>query len=246
MLRQCSLLISCCAGDDGAPAVVPSGANTNETVNAAAKNRFIGLGFAAPAVRPAGGRARAERPKVGPKEREYYDAMPDPLDPEFTAQNPIVAAATRIRARRELGALIDASANASTTLPPEDAQESLELFAQNLATACKRLNAILGKNGVKFVRLEKPLRLRLRFNDERVTLDLDEVHQLVRITGQNLDGEYQFDLSAATPSLINLSQISTKAGYGEALTASSLLKHVAAEAELPPPPHLTGPGPLSF
>lgn len=172
--------------------------------------------------------------------------MPDPLDPEFTAQNPIVAAATRIRARRELGALIDASVNVGAARPPEDALESLELFAENLATACKRLNAILGKRGVKFVRLEKPLRLRLRFGEERVTLDLDEVHQLVRITGHQLDGEYQFDLTAATPSLINLSKISTEAGYGEGLTASSLLKHLAADAELPPPAHLTGPGPLSF
>ena len=34
--------------------------------------------------------------------------------------------------------------------------------------------------------------------------------------------------------------------YGERLTASSLLKLLASEAELPPPEHLRGPGPLSF
>ena len=111
----------------------------------------------------------------------------------------------------------------------------------------KRLNAILGeRNGVKFVRLEKPPRLRLRFGDKRVGLDLDEVHQLVRVQGLDLDGEWQFDPDAQVPSLINLSKISTEAGYGDALTASSFVKRIAQDAELPRPPHLSGPGPLSF
>ena len=172
--------------------------------------------------------------------------MADPFESEFTAQNPIVAAATRIRAQRELGRLIDAAGGEQPERRPEDADESLALFADQLAVACKRLNAILGARGVKFVRLERPLRIRLRFGDERVTIDLDDVQQLVRITGSGLDGEYQFDLEAAAPSLINISTISTQAGYGERLTASGLLKRVAQDAELPPPPHLSGPGPLAF
>jgi hypothetical protein len=168
------------------------------------------------------------------------------MKPEFTAQNPIVEAASRIRARRHFDAAIDAAGGDAPARKPEDAAESLAFFAENLAAACKRLNAILGARGVKLVRLERPLRLRVRFNDQRVSIDLDDVHQLVRIVGMGLDGEYQFDLAAPVPSLINLSMISTEAGYGERLTASSLLKHVASDAELPPPSHLSGPGPLSF
>ncbi|MHB8146613.1 MAG: hypothetical protein ACYDGM_05035 [Vulcanimicrobiaceae bacterium] len=172
--------------------------------------------------------------------------MTDPFDPDFTAQNPIVAAASRIRARRELGELIDAASGQEWERRPQDADESLALFAEQLAIGCKRLNAILGPRGVKLVRLERPLRLRLRFADQRVTIDLDAVQQLVRITGIGLDGEYQFDLEAPVPSLINLSKISTEAGYGERLTASGVLKLLARDAELPPPSHLSGPGPLSF
>jgi len=173
--------------------------------------------------------------------------MADPFEPDFTAQNPIVAAASRIRARRELGKLIDAAGGQEQQPQrPEDADESLRLFADQLAIGCKRLNAILGAQGVKLVRLERPLRMRLRFADQRVTIDLDAVRQLVRITGIGLDGEYQFDLEAPVPSLINLSKISTEAGYGERLTASGVLKLLSRDAELPPPPHLSGPGPLSF
>ena len=172
--------------------------------------------------------------------------MSDPMKPEFTAQNPIVEAATRIRARREMGALIDAATGETQPRKPEDAEESLELFAQSLANGCKRLNSILGARGVKLVRLEKPLRLRLRFQDKRLTIDLDEVQQLVRMTGMGLDGDYQFDLDSATPALINLSKISTEQGYGERVTPSSLLKHVAQDAELPRPPHLEGGGPLQL
>lgn len=172
--------------------------------------------------------------------------MADPMDAEFTAQNPIVAAASRIRARREFGALIDASSGETPARKPEDAEESLAAFAVQLSLAAKRLNAILGPNAVKIVRLERPLRLRVRFGEKRVKLDLDEVQQLVRIGGLDLNGEYQFDLEAPVPSLINLSKISTDAGYGERLTASSLLKRIAADAELPPPPHLSGSGPLQW
>jgi hypothetical protein len=154
--------------------------------------------------------------------------MPDPMEPEFTAQNPIVAAATKIRARRELGRAIDAAAGEVAARKPEDAEESLQLFAQHLAAGSKRFNAIVGeRDGVKLIILRRPLRLRLRYRGERISLDLDEVNQLVRIKGLDLDGDYQFDLDAELPALINLSKISTEAGYGERLTAASLLKYVA-------------------
>jgi hypothetical protein len=170
--------------------------------------------------------------------------MPDPLDKEFTQQNPIVAAATRIRARRE----IERAASAGDTEPVafEDAEQALAAFGERLAAGAKRLNAILGRERLKFIKLLRPLRLRLRFEDKRVSLDLDEVHQLVLISGLELDGEWQFDPGAQVPSLINLSKISTEAGYGRALTASSLLQLIAADEVLAPPPHLQGPGPLSF
>jgi hypothetical protein len=170
--------------------------------------------------------------------------MPDPMEPEFTAQNPIVEAASRIRARRALDQAVGNDVTAEER--PQDGEESLRLFARNIQDGCKRLNAILGARGVKFVRFERPLRLRLRFDDRRLTLELDDVHQLVRITGFGLDGDYQFDLAAPVPSLINVSKISTQAGYGTRLTASSLLKLVAKDAELPPPPHLESSGPLQF
>ncbi len=172
--------------------------------------------------------------------------MSDPFDEKFTTQNPIVAAATRIRARRDVEAAVD---SATPMLPAkfEDAETSLEAFAQSLQVGIKRLNSILGaRNGVTFVRLKRPLRIRLRFGEKRVSLDLDEVQQLVRIAGLDLDGEWQFDPDAGRPALINLSKISTEAGYGDRLTSSSLLKLIAADAELPRPPHLSGPGPLSF
>ncbi|MDQ2680295.1 MAG: hypothetical protein M3Y21_04630 [Candidatus Eremiobacteraeota bacterium] len=164
----------------------------------------------------------------------------EPLNP-----NPIVAAAMRIRARRDLGAAVD---SATPMLPHqfEDAHESLAALAANLQSGVKRLNAILGKDGVKFIRLEKPLRIRLRFRDKRLSLDLDEVQQLVKITGLELEGEYQFDTAATLPALMNISKISTDAGYGERLTASSFLKLIAQDAQLPRPAHLDGPGPLSF
>ena len=173
--------------------------------------------------------------------------MADPMKPEFTGQNPIVEAASRIRARRELGAAIDAATGAMSVRRPEDAEESLRAFAELLAAGCTRLNSIVGSaGGAKLVRLERPLRVRLRFGDKRVALDLDDVNQLIRISGFGLDGDYQFDLDAPVPSLINLSKISTEAGYGERVTPSWLLKTVAQDAELPRPAHLDGSGPLQF
>jgi len=161
-------------------------------------------------------------------------------------QNPIVAMATRIRARRDLGAAID-SATAGGAQPAGDDDESrFAALADVLATGAKRLNSILGKNGVTFVRLEKPLRLRLRFGTKRISLDLDRERQLVVVTGLELNGEYQFDTSASVPALINLSKLSTEEGYGDALTGSVLLKAISADAELPRPAHLDAPGPMRF
>jgi hypothetical protein len=162
-------------------------------------------------------------------------------------QNPIVALASRIRARRDLGAAIDSAAAETATPPPgDDAEASFAALADVLSTATRRLNSILGKNGVTYVRLEKPLRLRLRFRDQRIALDLDREHQLVRVTGGGLDGEYQFDTASAVPALINLSKLSTEPGYGVPLTGSSLLKTIAADAELPRPAQWDAAGPLQF
>jgi len=59
-----------------------------------------------------------------------------------------------------------------------------------LAVGTKRLNAILGaRTGVTLVRLENPARLRLRFRDRRIALDLDLPRQLVIVSGAGLDGE---------------------------------------------------------
>jgi len=155
--------------------------------------------------------------------------MADPMDPEFTSVNPIVAAATRIRARREFDRAIEAATGEAAPGVPEDAEESLRLFGTHLAAGIKRLNAILGETaGVKLVRLERPLRLRLRFGGNRVGLDLDDVNQLVCLKGLGLDGDYQFDPGASAPALINLSMISTEKGYGERLTPSSLLELLAS------------------
>jgi hypothetical protein len=161
-------------------------------------------------------------------------------------QNPIVAMATKIRARRDLGAAIDSATAESGRAATGDDESRFAALADVLATGTKRLNSILGKNGVTFVRVENPLRLRLRFGAKRVSLDLDRERQLVIVSGLGLDGEYQFDTAAATPALINLSILSTDAGYGEALTGSALLKAIAADAELPRPAHLDEPGPMRF
>ena len=168
------------------------------------------------------------------------------MDPEFTAQNPIVEAASRLRARRDLGSVIDASMGQASERKPEDAQECLRLFARNLNEGAKRLNSILGGHAVRVITMERPLRLRVRFGEKKVSLELDDVQQLVRIAGDGLDGDYQFDPGAGVPALINLSKISTEAGYGDALTASSLLKQIAQDAELPRPSHLDRSGPLQL
>jgi len=161
-------------------------------------------------------------------------------------QNPIVAMAMKLRARRDLGAAIDSATNDAPPLDAGDADASFAALADALAIGTKRLNSILGKAGVTFVRLEKPLRLRLRFGGRRIALDLDRERQLVLVTGIDLDGQYQFDPSANVPALINLSKLSTEDGYGEALTAATLLKTIAQDAELPRPAHLDAPGPMRF
>jgi hypothetical protein len=170
------------------------------------------------------------------------------MNDDETAQNPIVAMAMKLRARRDLGAAID-SATQHAAVPrggTADAETSFAALGAALAIGSKRLNSILGKSGVTFIRLEKPLRLRLRFDGRRIALDLDRARQLVVVTGLDLDGEYQFDTSADAPALINLSKLSTQAGYGEAVTAATLLKTIAQDAELPRPPHLDAPGPMRF
>ena len=165
---------------------------------------------------------------------------------DASPQNPIVAMATRIRARRDLGAAIDSATAEVPRAAVDDDESRFAALAAVLATGTKRLNSILGRNGVTFVRLEKPLRLRLRFGTKRISLDLDRERQLVIVGGLGLDGEYQFDTSAAVAALINLSKLSTEEGYGDALTGSSLLKTIAADAELPRPAHLDVPGPMRF
>jgi hypothetical protein len=160
--------------------------------------------------------------------------------------NPIVAMAMRIRARKDLEGAID---SATPVAPPpggQDAAAALDAFGQALAIGAKRLNSILGRDGVRYVRLENPLRLRLRFRDKRVSLDLDAAQQLVRVGGEGLEGEYQFDSGADVPALINLSKLSTEAGYGDALTPATLLKMIASDAKLPRPKHLDEPGPMRF
>ena len=161
-------------------------------------------------------------------------------------QNPIVAMAERLRARRDLGAAIDSATAGAAPVRGDDAAARFGALAEVLATGTKRLNSILGKrSGVTLVRLERPPRLRLRLGGKRIALDLDEARQLVVIAGAGLDGEYQF-LDAEVPALMNLSKISTDAGYRDALTGSQLLKMIAEDAELPRPAHLDAPGPLSF
>ena len=169
------------------------------------------------------------------------------MSTDETPENPIVAMAMKLRARRDLGAAIDsATENASSAPDAGDAQASFAALAEILAIGTKRLNSILGKNGVTFIRLEKPLRLRLRFRGRRIALDLDRQRQLVLVTGLDLDGEYQFDTGSAVPALINLSKLSTDEGYGAQLTPNVLLKTITEDAALPRPAHLDGLGPISL
>ncbi len=169
----------------------------------------------------------------------------DPSEPERNP-NPIVAMAMKIRARKDIGAAIDSGTPAGARAAGADTAAALASFADALNVGVRRLNSILGKDGVTFVRLEKPLRVRLRFGDKRVSLDIDEPQQLVVVRGLGLEGEYQFDSGATEPALINLSKLSTDAGYGDALTPSQLLKIVAQEAELPRPAHLDSLGPIQL
>jgi hypothetical protein len=161
-------------------------------------------------------------------------------------QNPIVAMAEKIRARRELGAAIESATIGIAPASADDAASRFVALGDVLAIGTKRLNAILGRRtGVTLVRLEGPLRLRLRFRELRIALDLDLARQLVIVRGGGLDGEYQF-LDSETPALMNLSKFSTDAGYRDALTGSELLKTIAADAQLPRPAHLDEPGPMRF
>jgi hypothetical protein len=164
--------------------------------------------------------------------------------------------ANKIRARKQLDEAIARGAGPQSEAGKsaeghgrgerDDAAAGLTAFGRALQDGIKRLNSILGKNAVVFVRLEKPLRLRVRFGEKRVSLDLDAARQLVIVSGDGLEGEYQFDTGASVPALINLSKLSTEAGYGDALTSSTLLKHISRDAVLPRPPHLDDPGPLRF
>jgi hypothetical protein len=161
-------------------------------------------------------------------------------------QNPIVAMAQKIRARRDLGAAID-SATGNVDVPRgDDAASRFTALGDVLAIGVKRLNSILGaRTGVTLVRLDGPPRLRLRFRDKRIALDLDDARQLVIVTGAGLEGEYQF-IDADTPALMNLSKFSTDAGYRDAVTGSELLKTIAEDAQIPRPAHLDEPGPMRF
>jgi hypothetical protein len=161
-------------------------------------------------------------------------------------QNPIVAMALKIRARRELGAAIE-SATGNVELPRgDDAASRFAALAEVISVGTKRLNSILGKrSGVTFVRLDNPPRMRLRFREKRIALDLDAGRQLVLVTGEGLDGEYQF-IDGETPALMNLSKFSTDAGYRDAMTGSILLKTISQDAQLPRPAHLDEPGPMRF
>ncbi len=169
----------------------------------------------------------------------------EPSEAEPSA-NPIVAMAMKIRARKDIGAAIDSGTPSGAREADADTAAALATFANALSVGVRRLNSILGKDGVTFVRLEKPLRVRLRFRDKRVSMDVDEPRQLVVVRGLGLEGDYQFDSGSLEPALINLSKLSTDAGYGEPLTPSQLLKIVAQDAELPRPAHLDSLGPIGL
>lgn len=161
-------------------------------------------------------------------------------------ENPIVAMATKLRARRDLAAAIDSATAGAAAPRGDDAAARFAALAGVLATGTKRLNTILGAHtGVTLVRLENPLRLRLRFRDRRIALDLDAARQLVVVAGAGLDGEYQF-VEGDVPALLNLSKFSTDEGYRDVLTGSQLLKTISADAQLPRPAHLDEPGPMRF
>ena len=72
--------------------------------------------------------------------------MADPMKPEFTGANPIVEAASRIRARREVESAIGGE-HEGTQGKPEDAEESFAALHKRLLEGAKRLNSIVGKTG---------------------------------------------------------------------------------------------------
>jgi len=164
-----------------------------------------------------------------------------PLNP-----NPIVAMAMRIRARKDVESAIESGTPGAEATAGTSATELLGSFAEALSIGARRLNSILGKDGVRFVRLESPLRVRLRFQEKRISLDVDPQRQLILIRGVGFDGEYQFDTGSAVPALINLSKLSTEAGYGDAVTPTTLLKTIAEDAQLPRPAHLDDLGPIKL
>jgi len=59
-------------------------------------------------------------------------------------QNPIVAMAMKIRARRELGAAIDSATQDAPASDAADADASFAALADALSIGTKRLNSILG------------------------------------------------------------------------------------------------------
>lgn len=158
--------------------------------------------------------------------------------------NPIVAMAMKIRARKDIESAIDSATPPVERPPTDETAASLEAFGAALAVGARRLNSILGTSAMTYVRLERPLRVRLRCAGKRVALDLDAARALVLISGCGFDGEYQFDPGASVPALINLSRLSTEPGYGDALTPNVMLKKLAEDSELPRPSHLDGLGPL--
>ncbi len=158
--------------------------------------------------------------------------------------NPIVAMAMKIRAKKDLEQAIDSGTPPARRPAADDAGAALEAFGAALAVGARRLNSILKTNAMRYVRLDKPLRVRLRYAENRIAFDLDAMRALVVVRGCDLDGDYQFDTGASTPTLINLSKLSTDAGYGDPLTPNVVLKTIARDSELPRPAHLDGLGPL--
>ena len=168
------------------------------------------------------------------------------MNPGSENPNPIVAMAMRIRARKDVDGAIDAATPAGERSAEMDAGASLAAFGDALQVGAKRLNSIVGSGAMQYVRLENPLRVRLRFGEKRVSMSIDEARQLVIVKGLGLDGEYQFDTSASVPALVNLSKLSTEAGYHDELTPNVLLKEIAKDTELPRPDHLDSLGPLQL
>jgi len=163
-------------------------------------------------------------------------------------QNPIVALASRIKARRDLASAIASATSDGAPLAPtanETTEAALRRFSTSLAIGSKRLGSILGPGVLRHLTLEAPFRVRLRMAERRLAFDLDATRELVVVRGLELDGDYQFDHGSAEPALMNLSLLSTEAGYGTALTPARALELLARDAELPRPAHLDE-GPLRF